>query len=66
MNEYKYQEYRKKAIEYPTEENLNTLAEWLFMWGGNYWNGEAWDIDNGMRLYPIYDENGNIIKYEIR
>ncbi len=66
MNEYKYQEYRKKAIENPTEENLNALAEWLFMYGGSYWNGETWDIDNGMRLYPIYDENGNIIKYEIK
>lgn len=36
MDEYKYQEHREKAIKNPTSENLETLAEWLFMYGCNY------------------------------
>ena len=70
MTRYDYQELREKAINNPTFENLEALADWLRNYDGNSWNGEFWDIDNGQRLYPIYgdeDENGcfPIVNYEI-
>ena len=70
MTRYDYQELREKAIENPTFENLEALADWLRNYDGNSWNGEFWDIDDGQRLYPIYgdeDENGcfPIVNYEI-
>ena len=57
MTRYDYQELREKAIENPTFENLEALADWL----RNY---------DGQRLYPVYgdeDENGcfPIVNYEI-
>ena len=70
MTRYDYQELREKAIENPTFENLEALADWLSNYDMNSWNGEFWDIDDGQRLYPIYgdeDENGYfpIVNYEI-
>ena len=39
--------------------------------GMNYWNGECFDIDNGLSLYPVYTETNKndqsfIDHYEIR
>lgn len=72
MTRYDYQELRAKAIENPTFENLEALADWLDYYDYNRksWNGEFWDIGDGLRLYPIYgdeDENGcfPIVNYEI-
>lgn len=70
MTRYDYQELRAKAIENPTFENLEALADWLSNYDMNSWNGEFWDIDDGQRLYPVYgdeDENGcfPIVNYEI-
>lgn len=70
MTRYDYEELRAKAIENPTFENLEALADWLRNYGTKSWNGEFWDIDDGQRLYPIYggeDENGcfPIVNYEI-
>lgn len=69
MTRYDYQELREKAINNPTFENLEALADWLSNYDINSWNGEFWDID-GLRLYPIFgdeDENGcfPIVNYEI-
>lgn len=69
MTRYDYQELREKAINNPTFENLEDLADWLSNYDINSWNGEFWDID-GLRLYPIFgdeDENGcfPIVNYEI-
>lgn len=66
MLEYGYEEYRKNAIENPTQENLQILANWLWLYGNSYWNGETWDIDNGLRLRPHYNEElEDYDKYEI-
>ena len=70
MTYYDYEELRAKAIENPTFENLEALADWLRNYDMNSWNGEFWDIDDGQRLYPIYgdeDEDGDfpIVNYKI-
>ena len=72
MTRYDYEELRAKAINNPTFENLEALADWLryYDYSQKSWNGEFWDIDDGLRLYPIYgdeDENGcfPIVNYEI-
>ena len=70
MIRYDYQELRAKAINNPTFENLEALADWLRNYDMNSWNGEFWDIDDGQRLYPIYgdeDEDGDfpIVNYKI-
>ena len=70
MTRYDYQELRAAAIENPTFENLEALADWLRNYDTKSWNGEFWDIDNGLRLYPVYgdeDEDGRfpIVNYEI-
>lgn len=66
MLEYGYKEYRKNAIKNPTQENLKILANWLLLYGDSYWNGETWDIENGLRLRPHYNEKlEDFDKYEI-
>ena len=70
MTRYDYHELREKAINNPTFENLEILADWLRNYDMDSWNGEFWDLDDGQRLYPVYgdeDENGNfpIVDYEI-
>ena len=70
MTRYDYEELRAKAINNPTFENLEALADWLRNYDMNSWNGEFWDIDDGQRLYPIYgdeDEDGDfpIVNYKI-
>ena len=49
----------------------HTAWEWMEQYGMNDWNGECFDIDNGLSLYPVYTEpNENdqsfIGHYEIR
>ena len=70
MTRYDYEELRAAAIDNPTFENMEALADWLRNYDGNSWNGEFWDIGDGLRLYPIYgdeDENGCFptVNYEI-
>lgn len=70
MSRYDYKELRAKAVENPTFENCDVLADWLRNYDMRSWNGESFDIDDGLRLYPIYgdeDEDGcfPIIDYKI-
>ena len=52
MTRYDYQELREKAIENPTFENLEALADWLRNYDMNSWNGEFWNIDDGQKSAP--------------
>ena len=70
MTRYDYAELRKAAVENPTFENLEVLADWLRNYDMNSWDGECFDIDDGLRLYPVYgdeDEGGcfPILGYKI-
>ena len=56
---YEYKELREKALsENATKEERLNLLEWFEKCGDERkgWNGESWDIDEGLRLYPIYKE----------
>lgn len=56
---YEYKELRKKALsENATKEDRMNLLDWFERHGDtqNQWNGESWDIDEGLRLFPIYKE----------
>lgn len=70
MTRYDYEELRAAAIDNPTFENMEALADWLRTYDMSSWNGECFDIDDGLSLYPIYgdeDEDGcyPIIAYKI-
>lgn len=70
MTRYDYKELRTNAINNPTFENLATLANWLTAFDPASWNGEFFDINDGLRLRPIIGEeteNGifPIINFEI-
>lgn len=71
MSYYNYEELREKAINGGFEEK-----EMLYQWfvdnceHGEYWNGECYDLGEGLSLYPVYGEEVNeqydIIDFEIR
>lgn len=70
MTKYDYAKLREKAIDNPTFENLASLANWLTAFDPAAWNGEFFDIDNGLRLHPIMGEETEdgtfpIINFEI-
>ena len=67
---YDYQELLEKAMKPRAEQSdIETLAEWFWMYGENYWNGDYFEIDCFHVLRPIYeeDENGDykIVRHEI-
>ena len=56
---YEYKELREKALsDTATKKERLSLLEWFEKYGDERkaWNGESWDIDEGLRLYPIYKE----------
>lgn len=60
-----YEELRSAAIaDDATQEDINALGAWFESNGSTYWNGEYYDADDGIRLYPI--DCGETIGYEIR
>ena len=72
---YDYEELRKSAIEEDTFEAKQALADWFDQHYIDGWNGEYYDIDDGLRLFPVYefgeeDEDGEIestlVDWEIR
>ena len=50
-----YTELRDAAINNGTPEDVAALVEWMEQYGGRYWNGEYYDIGDGLRLRPIYN-----------
>ena len=70
INRYSYTELFEKAVRSDArQEDIENLAEWFWIYGASYWNGEYFGIDDCHVLRPIYgnDENGKtvIIKHEI-
>lgn len=73
MTSYDYKELREKAIAFnATKEDRMALLEWFENYGTMYWNGESYDMDGGIRLFPIYElvdeelEQYDIVDAEIR
>lgn len=69
---YNYDELLKAATAYgATKENRINLLTWFECYGRDYWNGEHYKMENGLRLYPIYkgvdepDEDGGFDDYEV-
>ena len=67
MNEYAYAELREKALSAEsTAEDRIELFDWMENYDMRAWNGEYFDIDEGLRLYPVYDitedEDGEILE----
>lgn len=73
-----YKELRENALKFnATQDEINELGEWFSQYGGNFWNGEYYDISDtgtkgeyGFRLYPVYKEVAEdeyeFVKWEIR
>ena len=53
---YDYAELRKAALAEQTEQAINKLGQWFDNYGTQFWNGEYYDADNGVRIYPVYSE----------
>lgn len=70
MTIYDYEELKNKALSAEAEpEDINALGEWFSSYGDDYWNGEYYSVENGYRLYPIYeeelDEDGELVQAEV-
>ncbi len=56
MNRYSFDELRARAVKADsTREDRLELEKWLSAYDMHSWNGEYYDIDGGLKLYPIYD-----------
>ena len=71
VNYYNYAEIRATALNSRTPEAVNALGEWFSRFGDRFWNGEYYDADDGLRLFPVYglDEDGEVsdlIGYELK
>lgn len=71
INRYAYAELREKALA-PTatkEDRLN-LLDWFDRYDIADWNGEYYDLDDGLRLFPICEETEDgdfvVVDAEIR
>lgn len=72
MTRYDYNTLRAAATKVgATQAEINALGRWFERYGLDYWNGEYYDADDGLRLFPVYkwDEEldcGNVVGYEWR
>lgn len=71
FGKYDYQELRTKALSPgATQKDIDTLGEWFSRYYDLRWNGEYYDVGNGLRLFPVYatDDgiNFEIVRYEFR
>lgn len=70
MSNYDYAELREKAISpnSTTADRLN-LFHWMEDHDIGDWNGECFDIDDGLSLYPVFkevvDEDGDVLEIEV-
>lgn len=68
---YEYAELREKALSSTsTAEDRLALYNWMENYAMSEWNGECFDIDDGLSLYPVYNileetEEGDIIDLEL-
>lgn len=70
VHEYDYSRLRAEAIRTNTHEALEALWNWFDTYSPADWNGESYDMDGGLRLFPVYGEDNDgdfaIVGYEIR
>ena len=72
LKRYSYKELRAAAVAAgASQDAIDALGEWMTSYGNSYWNGECFDIDDGLGLWPVYgepNEDGDVelIRYEIR
>ena len=71
MGYYDYRELRAAALaSNATQADIDALGEWVHQYGQRYWNGEYFDANNGLRVYPVYRETEpdeyELTGYEIR
>lgn len=72
LKRYSYKELRAAAVAAgASQDAIDALDEWMTSFGNSYWNGECFDIDDGLGLWPVYgepNEDGDVelIRYEIR
>lgn len=66
MSLYDYDELKNKALapDATKADRLN-LLDWFQNYGTMYWNGEYYDLDNGLRLYPIIEMDADAVQGEI-
>lgn len=69
-NKYNYDELLAKATsETATASDRVALVKWFENYDMADWNGEYFDLGNGMRLYRVfditYDDDGNEEKIEL-
>ena len=57
MGYYDYRELRAAALSSDaTQADIDALGEWFHQYGQRYWNGEYFDANDGLRVYPVYQE----------
>ena len=65
-----YQELRTRAISRDTDaEKRLDFFYWMEQNDTADWNGEYFEIDNGLRMYPVYktrDDEFELIDVEIK
>lgn len=71
FGKYSYEELRAAAVSpNATQIDIDTLGAWFDCYGMDSWNGEYFDADNGLRLFPVCeedeDENFTVTGYEFR
>ena len=59
-NYYNYKELVEKATATgATIDDRLALFDWFDRYDIDYWNGEYYQMDDGLRLYPIYAFDSN-------
>lgn len=71
MGCYDYEELRAAALASDaTQADIDALGEWFQQHGMAHWNGEYFDADDGLRVYPVYRETApdeyELTGYEIK
>lgn len=55
MGQYDYKELFEKAVsKEATQDDIKKLYDWFQQYGQQYWNGEYFETEKNLRLYPIY------------
>lgn len=64
-----YQELRARAVSRDADaEKRLDFFYWMEEYDRADWNGEYFDIDNGLRMYPVYnitEDDGEIVDIEL-
>lgn len=56
---YRYDELKEQALKPDaTQDEINALGEWFNEFGGDFWNGEYYSVDEkrDIKIYPVFEE----------